>query len=220
MVSIYKSGGVDLDDIFEPRGATPAGPNVIYSFNGQNLADRYKPLGAETPAAPVVYSSGGSNLSDLFAPFGSAPFWPPVPPYNDTFDANALSTGNQTATADIQLQFLTDGTFRWIRTITENGAAPVVTTSTPENFLPVGVNPLDVELQAVQSTGPTADQNDLTSFVGLGTQRNIQHAISSTGGGGTFDALLVFDITIRLIADPGNNSTKAATIFVQATSEA
>lgn len=219
MATIFKSNGVDLDSIFEPRGNLAPVPDVVYSSNGQNLSDRYAPAGSGSPVGtPTIFSSGGQNLADIFAAIGSIAGWPDPAPYEGGFISAALSLNNAPATARITFQFNTDGTFQWTKFF-ENNGVPSTEVFGPFTILDPNLNATEVELQAVQTSGPTADRNDLLAFSDLSVARVIDHTVEVLAGPGGDTAVLTFDITIREIATPANSDTSTATISLDATSE-
>ena len=70
MASNIKANGVDLDDIFKPRGAEPARPNVDWKVGGVDIAQRYYPSTYpaidDRPPANTNLLSGGTDLRNLF----------------------------------------------------------------------------------------------------------------------------------------------------------
>lgn len=108
MPSGFTTGGVDLDDVFDPylSGTKPAVTG--YTVGGQDLADRYQPIGAATPAADTGYTTAGVDLSQLFAPLGAGGGVDATPDWDGVTRTN-FSYGLSENSARLRLNFAPNG---------------------------------------------------------------------------------------------------------------
>jgi hypothetical protein len=67
MASGYRVGGIDLDDIFEPRGSSTPRANTGYKVAGVDIAQRYyASTGSDIPPSDTGYRVAGTDIRQLF----------------------------------------------------------------------------------------------------------------------------------------------------------
>lgn len=111
MPSGFKTGGSDLDDVFDPyvEGTKPAATG--YTAAGNDLKERYAPISFGT-AAPVtgMKLAGGDDLNTVWAAKGTAVYAGPValglgPSYDNS------RTSSHDIAAEVDLTIKSDGTW-------------------------------------------------------------------------------------------------------------
>lgn len=218
MATIYKSDGVDLDDIYEPRNGLPPARDVVYETNGQNLSDRYAPLSAGSAADPVVYSDGGDNLSDLYAAIGTVNLWPDPPVWGGFWRVDGLALNNGPAVATIRPRFKTNGDFEIERVFTTSGGSDITDILFgPVRFIPDGFTAAEIEVICEVTSGDALTVNQLSTFTPITANRVIEQESNSPPN--QLRSTTV-QITARVIADPDNSTTASATLTTEAITEA
>ena len=112
MVTGFKKGATDLDDIFDPyvEGAKPAA-TAFKTADGIDLNQRYAPLSYGTQAAATgMKIAGGAVLNTLWAAKGSAVYAGPIDPgFGGPYSANQVGSG--TVQKEAILTIKSDGTW-------------------------------------------------------------------------------------------------------------
>lgn len=216
MATIFKSDGVDLDDIFEPRnGITPA-RSVVYVTNGQNLSDRYAPLSAGSAADPVVFNDGADNLSDLYAAIGTVNLWPDPPVWAGFWRVDGLALGGG-AVATIRPRFKTNGDFEIERVFTTTAGSDITDIMFgPVRFIPDNLTAGEVEVLCEVLSGDPLTVNQLSSYTAISANRVVEQQSSSPPNE---LRQTVVRFTAREIANPSNSSTGEATLTTEAITE-
>ena len=211
MATPYKSDGVDLDDIFEPRDGRDPARDVAYQVDGVNLSDRYARVEDGSPADPVIYSDGGDNLSDLYAAIGTVDtgIVDPLPWDGNTYTSSDSCEAPCNPLAIIRLAQVGDAEFE----ITRHIGAP-----TTELGRVIGAleDPADFEARAVQIsgdpvTGTLTEWGDLqrSTTVSLTAERDNE-------GEGVTELTAVLEVEVREIANPANSVTGTVTLTAEA----
>ena len=195
MASAHKSGGVDLDDIFEPYTAGTKPANTGFRNGGVDLKDRYAPLSLGSAAAPVIQRAGGVNLNAIFAAKGTVGSGIVPSPLPGAYNDSALGAGTGLV-AGVYFRFNSNGTFRL--------------TKVAYNY----DNPLDGSWHVAPSTGVGAGFSVRYSVFesGLGDAPGAVLSISNPAG--TYQSLSS-DRLLGITINKTFNSPEAQTVQVE-----
>lgn len=211
MATPFKSNGVDLDDIFEPRDGRDPARDVAYFVDGVNLSDRYAPVEDGSAADPVIYNDGGDNLSDLYAAIGTVDtgISDPLPWDSNTYTASDSCEAPCSPLAIVRFALAGDAEFE----ITRQAGAP-----TTELGRVIGAleDPAEFEARAVQISGDPVS-GTLTDWTSLDDTANVSlSAERDNEGEGVTELTAVLEVEVREIANPSNSVTGTVTITAEA----
>lgn len=174
MVTGYRSGGIDFDDLFDPYVQGDRSPLSGRRVSGVDLNQRFAPILYGTKRADVGYRTGGVDLSNFWAAKGTASYGLPFNGQSYTADSEAPTNAQGNASAGIQLVLLTNGNYTINRTGNFTSSPAQLSSG---RWLPNGqtVGQYEVMMTA-ENVGAASINSNANSFSGF----NVDRAISAT----------------------------------------
>jgi hypothetical protein len=204
-VSIYKSGGVDFDNLFDPDtvGDGPSAPN----FKQGGVPLKYAALKYGTKRPDVGYAQAGVDVSNLWAQKGSSVY--ALPCDGDNAATGEVLTNGQTGYAYAQFIIKADGTFTFRTVRSPNPSindTNVVATGTWNTAGGVASGyqvrfTLSNFQYPIGSSAGTSTTNDAAAFTTISADRQVSIRADGDFNAGTHEIKADLKIELLRISD-------------------
>lgn len=210
MVTGYRSGGVDFDDLFDPY---VQGDRSILSGRrvaGVDLNQRYARIEWGSKRPDVGYRVGGTDLSNLWAAKGTAVYSLGFNGKSYTATAQAPTTGVQPPTSTLRLDILPSGNWQIVSVISNSIGDNGTTVIESGSWLPSGQSASEwtVRFNANSSSGGGTITNGATTPQPCTSTRSISITASVPAASATLmDAQM--NLSCFMTRSAGGSSTSS-----------